>query len=58
MCISTCVYFFEGFISEECDPCIWDDTQDGGSEASVQCLHTFFLGDPHKHVHDVTVPVR
>lgn len=49
---------FESLICEKCDPCIWDDTQDGGSEASVKGLHTFLLGDPHKDVHDVAVPVR
>lgn len=49
---------FEGLICEKCDPCIWDDTQDSGGEASVKGLHTFLLGDPHKDMHDVAVPVR
>lgn len=58
MMISTCVQLLEGLVCEKCDPCIWDDTQDSGSEASVEGLHTFLLGDPHKDVHDVAVPVR
>lgn len=56
--ISTCVQLLEGLVCEECDPCIRDDTQDSGSEASVKGLHTFLLGDPHKDVHDVAVPVQ
>lgn len=48
----------EGLVCEKCDPGIRDDTQDSGSEASVKGLHTFLLGDPHKDVHDVAVPVR
>lgn len=56
--ISTRVQLFEGLVGEKCDPCIWDDTQDSGSEASVEGLHTFLLGDPHKDMHDVAVPVR
>lgn len=53
----TCVQLFESLVGEKCDPGVRDDTQDGGSEASVECLHTFLLGDPHKDVHDVAVPV-
>lgn len=48
---------FESLVGEKRDPCVRDDAQDGGSEASVQRLHTFLLGDPHKDVHDVAVPV-
>lgn len=49
--------FFESLVGEERDPGIGDDAQDGGSEASVERLHAFLLGDPHKDVHDVAVPV-
>lgn len=49
---------FEGLICEKRDSCIWDDTQDSGSEASVKGPHTFLLGDPHKNMHDVAVPVE
>ena len=56
--ISTCVKLFEGLICEKCDSCIWDDAQDRGSEASVKGLQTFLLGDPHKNMHDVAVPVE
>lgn len=52
-----CVQLLQGLICEKCDPCIWDDTQDSGGEASVKRLHTFLLGDPHEDVHDVAVPV-
>lgn len=55
--VSTCMQLFEGLIGKERDPCIWDNTQNGGGEASVKRPHTFFLGDPHKDVQDVTVPV-
>lgn len=48
---------FESLVGEERDSGIGDDAQDGGSEASVERLHAFFLGDPHKDVHDVAVPV-
>lgn len=56
--ISTCVKLFEGLICEKRDSCIWDDTQDSGSEASVKGPHTFLLGDTHKNMHDVAVPVE
>lgn len=48
----------EGLVGEEGDASVWDDPQDGGSEASVQRLHSFLLGDPDKDVHDVAVPGR
>lgn len=50
--------FFEGLVGKKCDPCIWDNAQDGGSETFIQCLYTFFLGDAYKDMHDVTVPVK
>lgn len=48
---------FESLVGEERDPGIGDDPQDGRSEASVERLHAFLLGDPHEDVHDVAVPV-
>lgn len=47
----------EGLVCKEGDPCIWDNTQDCGSEASVKSPDAFLLRDPHKNMHDVAVPV-
>ena len=54
----TCVQLFESFVREKCDPSIRDDPQNGGCKAPVKSLHTFFLGDPHKNMHDVAVPIQ
>lgn len=54
----TCVQLFEGFICEKGDPSVRDDPQDGGCKPPVKSLHTFLLGDPHKNMHDVAVPVQ
>lgn len=56
--VSTCVELFEGLVGKKCDPCIWDNAQDGRSETFIQCLYTFFLGDAYKDMHNVTVPVK
>lgn len=52
------MYFLQCFVGKEAETSIGDDTQDGGSETSVQCLQAFFTGYSHKHVQDVTVPRR
>jgi len=51
------VQLLEGLVCEERDPGVRDDAHDGGGEASVEGPHALLLGDPHKHVHDVAVPV-
>lgn len=50
--------FLEGLISEECDAGVGDDAQNCRGKASVEGLKTFLLGNPHKDVHDVAVPVK
>lgn len=53
----TCVQLLEGLVGEERDPRVRDDAHDGGGEAAVERPDSLLLGDPHKDVHDVAVPV-
>ena len=55
--VCTCVQLLEALVGEEGDACVGDDPQDGGDEAAVERPQALLLGDPHKHVQDVAVPV-
>lgn len=52
----TCVRLLQRLVGEEAQPSIGNNTQHGGSKASIQRLQALFSGYPHKHVQDVAVP--
>lgn len=52
----TCMEFLKRLISEEAEACVRNHAQYSRSESTVEGLQSFVAGDPHKHVHYITVP--